>query len=90
MLSTKMTKAGQTSVPKEIRTGLGIEETARVYWFWDGERAYISAVPAGAPIINSKEEFLSGLTEAEESIKKGGSISASSLSSEVRARYGIE
>lgn len=84
MMSTKVTKAGQTSVPKEIRTALGIVENTRVYWFWDGERAYISALPTGAPTVKTKDEFFEGLKEAEEQ----DTIPASAVSAEIRVRYG--
>lgn len=30
MMSTKLTKGGQTTVPKEVRTALGIADGARV------------------------------------------------------------
>ena len=46
MMSTKMTKGGQTTVPKEIRRSLGIADDARVYWTFDGSRAWVSAAPA--------------------------------------------
>ena len=64
MMSTKMTKAGQTTVPKEIRTALGIADDSRVYWFWDGENAYIASTPSPLPEVTSAKEFWRGIALA--------------------------
>ena len=46
VLSTKMTKGGQTTVPREIRAGLGIGPESRVYWTFDGTRAILTPSPS--------------------------------------------
>lgn len=89
MMSTKMTKAGQTTVPKEIRTALGIADDSRVYWFWDGERAYIAPTPSPLPLVDSREKFLAAIEEGKKSAAEGHVQSARALAAELRASYGL-
>ena len=89
MMSTKMTKGGQTTVPKEIRTALGIDDQARVYWTFDGTRAYISAEPAAPLAVTSEEDFRAGLAAAERSMAAGRVREASAISDELRTRYDL-
>ncbi|WP_330029744.1 AbrB/MazE/SpoVT family DNA-binding domain-containing protein [Parolsenella sp.] len=88
MMSTKMTKAGQTTVPKEIRTALGIADDSRVYWFWDGENAYIASTPSPLPEVTSAKEFWRGIADAERQVEAGKTRSANEVVSEMRSRYG--
>ena len=87
-MSTKMTKAGQTTVPKEIRTALGIADDSRVYWFWDGENAYIASTPSPLPEVTSAKEFWRGIADAERQVEAGKTRSANEVVSEMRSRYG--
>ena len=89
MMSTKMTKGGQTTVPKEIRTALGIGDTARVYWTVEGDRAYLSASPVSSLSIASEDDFWSRIAEAERSVELQGTRDAMELSAEVKDKYGI-
>lgn len=91
MMSTKMTKAGQTTVPKEIRNALGIADDSRVYWFWDGERAYIAPTPSPSPLplVDSREKFLARINEGKKSAAEGHVQSARALVAELRASYGL-
>lgn len=88
MMSTKMTKAGQTTVPKEIRTALGIADDSRVYWFWDGEHAYIASTPSPLPEVTSAKEFWRGIADAERQVEAGKTRSANEVVSKMRSRYG--
>lgn len=87
MMSTKLTRSGQTTVPKEIRDSLGIGAEARVYWMFDGTRAWVSAEPAMPLSIASEQDFYDRLAEAESSIAEGKVRSASDISHELRERY---
>lgn len=89
VLSTKMTKAGQTTVPKEIRDSLGISTDSRVYWYWDGERAFLSPNPLAPSPVASEQEFLDSLEAAEQSIELHGTQPLDNTLSELRGRYGI-
>ena len=89
MMSTKMTKAGQTTVPKEIRTALGIADDSRVYWFWDGEHAYIAPTPSPLPLVDSREKFLAAIEEGKKSASEGHVQSARALAAGLRASYGL-
>lgn len=89
MMSTKMTKGGQTTVPKEIRDALGIDSSSRVYWVFDGSRAYLSAEPPMPLEVQSEEDFRNRLEEAGESASAGRVRDAAELSSELRDTYGL-
>lgn len=89
MMSTKLTKGGQTTVPKEVRTALGIADGARVYWSFDGRRAWVSAAPANPLEITSEEDFHARLAEAEADVAASRVRNAGTVSAELRARYGI-
>ena len=88
MMSTKLTKGGQTTVPKEVRTALGIADGARVYWSFDGRRAWVTATPADPLEVASKEDFHSRLAEAEADVAAGRVRDAGGVSAELRARCG--
>ncbi len=89
MMSTKLTKGGQTTIPKEVRTALGIMDGARVYWTFDGHRAWVTATPADPLEVISREDFLARLAEAEVDVASGRIKDASKVSAELRARYGL-
>ena len=89
MMSTKMTKAGQTTVPKEIRTALGIADDSRVYWFWDGEHAYIAPTPSPLPEISTAEDFWQGIVDAERQAEAGHVSPADEVIAEMRSKYGL-
>ena len=89
MMSTKMTKGGQTTVPKEIRDSLGIAETSRVYWIFDGSRAYISPEPPALLAVESEEDFLERLNAGEQAVAEGRVRDASLASEELRERYAL-
>lgn len=90
VLSTKMTKAGQTTVPKEIRDSLGISTDARVYWYWDGDRVFLSPTPLPPTEITSEKDFRNGLKAAEDSIKTHGTHPFDDTLSNLRGQYGID
>lgn len=89
MMSTKMTKGGQTTVPKEIRRSLGIADDARVYWMFDGARAWVSATPAMPLEVSRDADFCGRLAEAEESVSAGQIRDASLISDELRQKYSL-
>lgn len=87
MMSTKMTKGGQTTVPKEIRRSLGIADDARVYWTFDGSRAWVSAAPAMPLEVAGAGDFRDRLAEAEDAVAvvaAGRVRDASVISGELR------
>lgn len=90
MMSTKLTKGGQTTIPKEIRTSLGIENEARVYWAFDGTRAWLSAEPLTPLTVTSKEDFHERLAAAESSAARGNVRDAKLVSKNLRVRYGLD
>ncbi|MEE0026948.1 MAG: hypothetical protein U0J70_05105, partial [Atopobiaceae bacterium] len=61
VLSTKMTKGGQTTVPREIRAGLGIGPESRVSWTFDGTRAILTAEPILPNEVASEDDFWDGI-----------------------------
>lgn len=89
MMSTKLTKGGQTTVPKEVRTALGIADGARVYWSFDGHRAWVSAAPADPLEVTGEDDFYARLAEAEGARATGRVRDARAVSSELRARHGL-
>lgn len=89
MMSTKLTKGGQTTVPKEVRTALGIADGARVYWSFDGRRAWVSATPTDPLEVTGAEDFHARLAEAEDDVAAGRVRDARAVSAELRARYGL-
>ena len=90
VLSTKLTKGGQTTLPVSIRRMLGIEDEGRVYWITDGDRAYVSATPAGPPLtIHSAEEFWERIAVADAQVAAGQTMDAGEALAKARAEYGI-
>ena len=89
MMSTKLTKGGQTTVPKEVRTALGIADGARVYWSFDGRRAWVSATPVDPLEVTDAEDFHARLAEAEEARAAGRVRDAGAVSAELREKYGL-
>ena len=89
MMSTKMTRGGQTTVPKEIRDSLGIGETSRVYWTFDGTRAYLTAEPVVPLAVESEEDLRARLAEAEASRAQGHVRDAADVAGNLRERYGL-
>lgn len=90
MMSTKMTKGGQTTVPREIRTGLGIGPDSRVYWTFDGVRAILTAEPVLPNEVSSEDEFWSGIELAMRDVRAGRLQDANALSADIRGRLGLE
>ena len=84
-----LAKGGQTTVPKEVRTALGIADGARVYWLFDGRRAWVSAAPADPLEVTGEEDFRARLAEAESDVASGRVRDAQSVSAKSRARYGL-
>lgn len=89
MMSTKLTKGGQTTVPKEVRTALGIEDGARVYWSFDGRRAWVSATPGDPLEVTSEEHFRSRLAEAEADVAAGRVRDARDVARDLGMRHGL-
>lgn len=90
VLSTKLTKGGQTTLPVAIRRMLGIEDEGRVYWIVDGDRAYVSSTPAEPSLsVHSAEEFWERIAVAEEQIAAGKTRDAREALERVKAEYGF-
>lgn len=89
LFSTKMTRGGQTTVPKEIRDALGIGDTDRVYWSFDGRRATLTAEPAAPLSVSSEEDFWSRVGEARESARAGRVGDAGAAGERLRAKHGL-
>lgn len=89
LMSTKMTKGGQTTVPREIRTALGITEDSRVYWSFDGSRAILTAEPTLPNEIGSEEEFWAGIELAMRDVRAGNLHDAAEVSDDLRRRLGL-
>lgn len=87
--ATKLTKGGQTTVPKEIRSILGIEDESRVWWHVEGGRAIVSAEPPVPNEVASAEEFWDGISEALADAAAGRVRDATLVSGELRERYGL-
>ena len=89
VLSTKLTKGGQTTLPVAIRRHLGIEDEGRVYWITDGDRAYVSATPDIPLPIRSASEFWDRISEAEEQIKRNETLDARATLASIRDEHGL-
>jgi bifunctional DNA-binding transcriptional regulator/antitoxin component of YhaV-PrlF toxin-antitoxin module len=89
MMSTKMTKGGQTTVPREIRAGLGIGPESRVYWTFDGTRAILTAEPILPNEVASEGEFWDGIELALRDVRAGRLQDARALSDDIRGRLGL-
>jgi bifunctional DNA-binding transcriptional regulator/antitoxin component of YhaV-PrlF toxin-antitoxin module len=90
VLSTKMTKGGQTTVPREIRAGLGIGPESRVYWTFDGTRAILTAEPILPNEVASEDDFWDGIELAMRDVRAGKLQDARDLSANIRGRLGLE
>lgn len=88
-VTTKLTKGGQTTIPKEIRSALGIEEGSRVWWHLENGRAIVSAEAPVPNEVGSSEEFWAGVTAALEDVSAGRTRDASRISQELRQRHGL-
>lgn len=89
VLSTKMTKGGQTTVPREIRHKLGIDENSRVYWTFDGTHAILTADPILPNEVASEDEFWDGVELALQDVRAGRLKDARDLSTDIRGRLGL-
>ena len=89
MISTKITKGGQTTVPREIRDALGIAESSRVYWTFDGTRATLSAELPLPNEVHTEEEFWEGIELAMRDVADGRTRDAQGLAADLRAKYGL-
>lgn len=89
MMSTKMTKGGQTTVPREIRVGLGIGPESRVYWTFDGTRAILTAEPVLPNEVASESEFWDGIELAMRDVRADRLQDARTLSADIRGRLGL-
>ena len=89
MMSTKLTKGGQTTVPKEVRSALGIADGARVYWTFDGTRAWVSAAPSHPLDVADEAEFRARIAEAEAAVSAGHVRPAAAVSADLRERHGL-
>ena len=87
VVSTKMTKGGQTTVPLEIREMLGISLDDRVYWSCDGRVAILSAEPALPLVVASEEDFWNRIREADDDIAAGRIGNAKELSGAMKEKY---
>lgn len=89
MMSTKMTKGGQTTVPREIRVGLGIGPKSRVYWTFDGTRAILTAEPILPNEVASESEFWDGIELAMRDVRADKLQDARILSADIRGRLDL-
>lgn len=89
LLSTKMTKDGQTTVPREIRTALGIETDSRVYWSCDGTRAILTVNPGLPNEICSEDEFWQGIEVAMRDVRAERLVDAEDISESIRRKLDI-
>ena len=89
IISTKVTKGGQTTVPKEIRDALGVREGSRMFWSFDGTRAVLSAEPPLPNEVTSDEEFWRGIEAAMRDVEEGRTRSALDISAELRNTHGL-
>ncbi|MGN0072661.1 MAG: AbrB/MazE/SpoVT family DNA-binding domain-containing protein [Coriobacteriales bacterium] len=89
MMSTKLTKGGQTTVPKEIRTALGIEDGGRVYWGFENGVAYIFSEPQLPNTVTSHKQFWAGIEAAEAALDAGAGSDANAVSARLKTKYGI-
>ena len=85
-ISTKLTKGGQTTVPRSIREALGIEAEGRVWWTREGDRAYLTAQPEVPLSVTSARDFWDRIDQAREDISDNRLVDAAELSAKLRAR----
>lgn len=84
MMSTKLTKGGQTIAPKEVRTALDIADGTHVYWSFDGRRVWVSAAPADLLEVTGEEDF-----RPPAEVEGARLRDAWALPVKLRARYGL-
>lgn len=84
-ISTKLTKGGQTTIPRAIRDALGIEAEGRVWWTCEGDRAYLTAQPEVPLSVTSARDFWERIDQAREDISEGRMTDATALSAKLRA-----
>lgn len=87
--ATKLTKGGQTTIPKEIRQALGVRDESRVYWQLKDGAAVLSAEPPVPDAVASPEEFWDGIDKALNQAARGEVCKAEGLSESLRQRYGL-
>ena len=90
VMSTKVTRGGQTTVPKEIRDALGIEYDSRVYWSFDGSRVILSAEAPIPNEVRSEEEFWRGVELAMQDVATGKTRPAGEASARLRKELSLE
>lgn len=90
LYSTKLTKSGQTTIPREIRDAMGLEIDAEVYWSFDGEKAYISLTPPNPLDVSSAEDFWSRMAESQKAIEQGQVFPADEFLSQLRQYDGAK
>lgn len=88
-IPTKLTKGGQTTVPKEIRSALGMKEESRVWWRLEEGKAIISAERPVPNEVGSAQEFWDGVNLALEDAAAGRTREAGAISDELRSKYGL-
>ena len=84
-ISTKLTKGGQTTIPRSIREALGIEPEGRVWWTREGDRAYLTAQPEVPLSVTSARDFWERIDQAREDVAEGRLTDAAALSAKLRA-----
>lgn len=87
--ATKLTKGGQTTIPKEIRQALGMRDESRVYWQLKDGSAVLTAEPPVPNAVSSPEEFWDGIDLALNQASQGRVHEARGLSDELRRKYGL-
>ncbi|MBE6470665.1 MAG: hypothetical protein E7000_03030 [Coriobacteriaceae bacterium] len=85
VISTKLTKGGQTTIPQSIRKALGIGAEDRVYWTCEGDRAYVTAKPEIPLSVTSARDFWHRIDQAEADIAGGRVVDAAALSDVLRS-----
>lgn len=89
VMATKLTKGGQTTVPKAIRKALGIGEESRVWWHVEHGRAVVSAEAPIPNAVDSAEDFWDGINLALSDVASSRTRDACLVSDKLRRKYGL-
>lgn len=84
-----ITKAGQVTLPKEIRDILGVSIHDQVAFLSDGARVEVVAVPANPLALHNEGELWEHLAAARKDVEEGRVSPAGDLTSKMRDKYGL-
>lgn len=89
MAVSTITQSGQITLPKEIRSILGVKARDQVAMVSDGKRVELVAVPDDPLTLHEAGELWEHLATARNDIRDGRTSPAGALVASMREKYGL-